>query len=74
MDRHQAKLYRDRIRTLDKILRDFDRLIKHLNEYEEQASYAVGFMDPYVEKLCKLKSFFDTDKDELLRELTRNAK
>ena len=74
MDRHQAKIYRDRVRTLDKIIRDFDKLCAHLVEYEAQASYAVGFMDAYVEKLCKLKSFFDANKDELLKELTRDAK
>lgn len=70
----QKQCYRERVRTLDKILRDFDKLIEHLNLYEEQASYAVGFMDCYVEKLCNIKKFFDDDRDELLRELTRNEK
>lgn len=67
----QKQCYRERVRTLDKILRDFDKLIKHLNEYEEQASYAVGFMDCFIERLNKEKSFFVENREELLSELNR---
>jgi len=71
MDRHQAKIYRDRVRTLDKIIRDFDKLCAHLVEYEAQAYYAVGFMDCFIERLNKEKSFFVENREELLSELNR---
>lgn len=70
----QKQCYRERVTTLNKIIRDFDRLIKHLYEYEDRALYAFGFVDGYVEKLCSIKKFFDDDRDELLRELTRYEK
>jgi len=72
MDRHQAAYYRRRIRILDKIIGDFDKMCAQIYAYEAVTlECGGGCFSAYVERLEKIKGDFEAYREELQRELNR---